>query len=196
MGQEEGKSAQRSEEVVSFWSLIRKRRSIRKYKNKEVEPEKITLLTEAALRAPSSRGVNPWEFVVVTDRKLLGELSGCKPHGAAFLKDAPLGIVVCADSKKSDVWVEDASIAATFILLAAECMGLGACWIQVRGRMYDEKLTAAQKVAEILGLPNFLEVEAIVAVGYPDESKAPHGVEGLLWERIHEDRYGNPYKRS
>lgn len=196
MSQEEKNNARESEEALSFWSVIRKRRSIRKYKNIEVEPEKIVRLAEAALRAPSSRGVNPWEFVLVTDRKVLGELSGCKSHGAAFLKEAPLGMVVCADSRKSDVWVEDTSIAATFILLAAASMGLGACWIQVRGRMYDENLTAGQRVARILGLPEAVEVEAIVAVGYPDESKAPHEEEKLLWERLHKDKYGNPYKRS
>lgn len=196
MEQEKGMNAQAGDGTPSFWSVICNRRSVRKYKKVEVEPHKIIRLAEAALRAPSSRGVNPWEFVLVTDSKVLGELSQCKPHGAAFLKEAPLGIVVCADSKKSDVWVEDTSIAATFILLAAVSMGLGACWIQVRGRMYDEKLTAGQKVAEILGLPEGLEVEAIVAVGYPDEFKSPHEAQGLLWERLHKDRYGNPYKRS
>lgn len=193
---EQETNAIRSEENLSFWSVICKRRSIRKFKNIQVEAEKIIRLAEAALRAPSSRGVNPWEFVVVTDPKVLGELSGCKPHGAAFLKEAPLGIVVCADSRKSDVWVEDTSIATTLILLAAVSMGLGACWVQVRGRMYDENLTAGHRVAQILGLPEGVEAEAIVAVGYPDESKAPHQTENLMWERLHKDRYGNPYKRS
>lgn len=181
-------------DAASFWSLIRKRRSIRKYKPQEVEPEKILLLAEAALRAPSSRGLNPWEFVVVTDQGLLEELSRCKPHGAAFLKEAPLGIVVCADSSKSDVWVEDASIAATFILLAAVSLDLGACWIQLRGRMYDEKMSAGQRAGQLLGLPGNLEVEAIVAVGYPDEVKLPHPAEKLLWERLHRERYGEPFK--
>jgi nitroreductase len=188
-------NANTSEGTPSFFSVIQKRRSIRKYSSKEVEPEKVARLAEAALRAPSSRGTNPWEFVVVTDRKVLEELSGCKPHGAAFLKDAALGIVVCADPGKSDVWVEDASIAATFLLLAAESMGLGACWIQVRGRMFDQGLTAGQRVAQILGLGEGIEVEAIVALGYPDEVKAPHPAEKLLWEKLHKDRYGQAYPR-
>ena len=75
-----------------FLSLIEKRRSIRKYKKRPVEPEKIEALAEAALRAPSSRGFNPWEFIVVTDRAMLVKLSGAKPHGSSFLKGAPLGI--------------------------------------------------------------------------------------------------------
>ena len=98
-----------------FISLIQKRRSIRKFQRKKVETEKVDMLVEAALRSPSSMGRNPWEFIFVTDQSLLEKLSRAKPHGSAFLKDAPLGIVVCADPETSDVWVEDASIAAIFL---------------------------------------------------------------------------------
>jgi len=94
-----------------FMDLIANRRSIRRFSGDKVEAQKVELLKEAALRAPSSRGVNPWEFIFITDRNLLAKLSAAKPHGSTFLKDAPLGIVVCADPEKSDVWVEDASIA-------------------------------------------------------------------------------------
>ena len=107
-----------------FLSLVQKRRSIRQYLEKPVEKEKIELLIEAALRSPSSRGFNPWEFIVLTDRDLLAKLSKAKPHGASFLKNAPLGIVVCADPEKCDVWVEDASIASIFLHLAAESLEL------------------------------------------------------------------------
>lgn len=179
-----------------FLEVIRRRRSIREYTGKEVEPEKVEVLVEAALRAPSSRGANPWEFVVVQDKEMLRELSRCKTHGAAFLKSAALAIVVCGDPGKSDVWVEDTSIASTFVLLAAESMGLGACWIQVRGRMYDEKITAGQRVAQLLGLPPNLEVEAIISVGYPEEVKKPHRREELHWNKVHEERYGKTYSSN
>ena len=115
-----------------FSSLIQKRRSIRKFQEKPVENEKIEILIEAALRSPSSRGHNPWEFVVVTERDSLEKLSSAKIHGSEFLKNAPLGMVVCADEDKCDVWVEDCSIASTFIFLASESLGLGSCWIQIR----------------------------------------------------------------
>jgi nitroreductase len=108
-----------------FSSLIQKRRSIRKFREKPVENEKIEILIEAALRSPSSRGHNPWEFIVVTEPGLLEKLSSAKMHGSEFLKNAPLGIVVCADEDKCDVWVEDCSIASTFIFLASESLGLG-----------------------------------------------------------------------
>ena len=87
---------------LMFLSLVQQRRSIRRYQEKPVEADKIDRLIEIALRSPSSRGFNPWEFIVVTDPNLLDKLSKAKPHGASFLKKAPLGIVVCADPEKCD----------------------------------------------------------------------------------------------
>jgi len=174
--------------------LMQKRRSIRKFQPKPVELEKVDLLVEAALRAPSSLGKNPWQFVVVTDRKSLGALAQAKEHGSDFLEGAPLGLVVCGDPAQSDVWVEDCSIACTFIQLAAESLDLGSCWIQVRERMHGGGVTAESHVAKILDLPQHLKVEAIVAVGYPDEKKTPHSKETIQYDRVHRDRYGQPYR--
>ena len=174
-----------------FLSLIQKRRSIRKYLKKPVEAEKIDALIEAALRSPSSRGFDPWEFVVVTDKTLLEKLSKAKPHGASFLKNAPLGIVVCADPEKCDVWVEDASIASIFIHLAAESMGLGSCWIQIRKRMHDQTITAQAYIRSLLNIPKNLNVESIVAIGHPDEKKPPHRKEDLQYKKVHYGVYGS-----
>jgi nitroreductase len=174
-------------------SLIQKRRSIRRFLQKPVEAEKIDLLIEAALRAPSSRGLNPWEFVVVIDQDLLEKLSRAKQHGSAFLKNAPLGIVVCADPERSDVWVEDASIASIFIHLAAASLGLGSCWIQIRERMHDGEKSAQEYVIKTLNIPAKMQVESIIAVGYPDETQPPHGKEELLYEKVHREIYGRPY---
>ena len=173
-----------------FIDLITKRRSIRQFKPDKVEAEKIELLKEAALRAPSSRGGRPWEFVFVTDRDLLEKLSASKEHGSSFLKGAQIGIVVCADPEKSDVWVEDTSIAAIFMHLAAESLGLGSCWIQIRKRPHDATQSAEAYIADLLNIPAHIKVESIIAVGYPAESKSPHPKEELLNERIHLDRYG------
>ena len=175
-----------------FFSLIQKRRSIRKYTKQPVEKEKVEKLLEAALRAPSSRSFNPWEFVVVSDRNLLEKLSEAKPHGSAFLKNAPLGIVVLADSEKSDVWIEDASIACIFIQLAAESLGLGSCWIQIRKRMRNRSETAEAYISGLLNIPKNLCVEAMIAIGYPDEKKAPHEKNELPYEKIQYNRYNYP----
>jgi nitroreductase len=179
-----------------FTTLVQKRRSIRKFLKKQVEPEKLEVLVEAALRSPSSMGKNSWEFIAVTDPGLLEKLSRAKPTGAAFLKDAPLGIVVCTDPGKSDVWVEDASIASAFILLAAESIGLGACWIQIRQRKHSETMTSEKYISEVLGIPETLKVAAIMAVGYPDEKKAPRDKSELPYEKVHIDSYGKGYKGS
>ena len=172
-----------------FLSLVQKRRSIRQYLDKPVEPEKIDRLIEAALRAPSSRGFNPWEFVVVTDGLLLEKLSKAKPHGASFLKDASLGIVVCADPEKCDVWIEDASIASIYIHLAAESMELGSCWIQIRKRMHDQTKAAEQYIRELLNIPENLNVESMIAIGYPAEKKSPHPKEDLQYEKVNYNGY-------
>jgi nitroreductase len=174
-------------------SVIRKRRSIRTFKANPVEPEKVDMLVEAALRAPSSRGLQPWEFVVVTDKDLLEKLSRAKTHGSAFLKNAPLAVVVCANPDKSDVWVEDCSIAASLMQLAAESLGLGSCWIQIRNRMHDDTLTAEDYIIELLRIPKGREIETIIAVGYPDEEKPPHKKEGLPFQKLHLNSFGKPY---
>jgi len=176
-----------------FSSLIQARRSIRRFQEKPLEKEKIEILIEAALRSPSSRGHNPWEFIVVTEPDLLEKLSSAKMHGSEFLKNAPLGIAVCADEDKCDVWVEDCSIASTFIFLASESLGLGSCWIQIRERMHSETLTSEAYVSDVLNIPPKLKVESIIAVGYPAETKPPHKKEELQYEKIYLDQYGKLY---
>ena len=176
-----------------FRSIIQKRRSIRKFLEKPVEAEKIDMLVEAALRSPSSRGFNPWEFIVVTEQGLLEKLSKAKQQGSEFLQNAPLGIVVCANSDKSDTWIEDSSIASIFILLAAESMGLGGCWIHIRDRMHNDTKTAQEYIGEIVHIPEKLKVESMIALGYSDEKKPHHKKEELQYEKVYFNLYGELY---
>ena len=170
--------------------LLRSRRSVRKYGAKSVEQDKLDLLIEAILRSPSSRSLNPWQFVVVRDPQILGDLARAKPHGASFIKNAPLAIVVCGDAGKSDVWVEDCSIAALIAHLSAADLGLGSCWVQLRRRDHDGQTTADEYVKKLLGLPDNLMVEAVIAIGYPDEDKPGHSQSSLLYDRVSYDKYG------
>ncbi|MFO7713184.1 nitroreductase family protein [Desulfosarcina sp.] len=174
-----------------FIDLLRSRRSIRKFEDRPVEPGKVDLLVEAALRSPASRGFNPWEFVVVTDPQILTRLSTAKPHGASFLAKAPLAVVVCVDPEKSDVWVEDAAIATTLLHLAATDLELGSCWIQLRKRDHDSSRTAGEYAAEVVGLPAGLIVSAIMAIGYPAHQPEPHPQTSLQRDKVHINRYGN-----
>ncbi|MBF0235795.1 MAG: nitroreductase family protein [Desulfamplus sp.] len=173
-----------------FFSLIEKRRSIRKFKPIPVEQEKIDKIVETALRSPSSRGFNPWCFIVVDQPELLEKLSMAKPHGASFLKEAPLGIVVCADENKTDVWVEDSSIATIFIQLAAQALDLGSCWIQIRKRQHDDKISAESYIRTLLDIPENFKVESMIAVGYPDEDKSAHSKESLQMEKVFLNKFG------
>ena len=170
--------------------LLRTRRSIRRYEERPVDKEKIDQLVEAVLRSPSSRGFNPWRFVVVTDSQMLEKLSKAKPHGASFLKNAPLAVVICADPSVSDVWVEDASIASIIVHLAAADLGLGSCWVQIRKRSHESGKSASEVIGELLDLPEEMEVESIVAIGYPAEEKKGHAAGELQHEKVSFERFG------
>ncbi len=121
--------------------ILRKRRSVRKYKDKEIEPEFIELLEEAPLRSPSSRNFRPWRFLFITDRAKLEELSRAKTSGSSFVKGSSLGVVVCADENESDVWIGDCSITSIILQLTSQSLGLGSCWIQIRKRMHSSIIT-------------------------------------------------------
>lgn len=173
--------------------LLRKRRSIRKFQDKKLEAEQIEQLVRAALLAPSSRARRPWEFVLVEDKELLAKLALCKEHGASFLAEAPLGIVVAADPGKCDVWVEDSSICTLLLHLQAVSMGLGSCWIQVRERWHDDHQTSSNYIKQLLRLPDQFQVLAIVAVGYPAEQKAPNDDSKLPYNKVHYNTFGNSF---
>ncbi|SDK24083.1 nitroreductase family protein [Natronincola ferrireducens] len=169
--------------------LLKTRRSIRKYKATKIEKEKVDLLMKAALLSPSSRSIRPWEFVIVTDEELIGNLAKSKEHGSLFLKEAPLAIVILGDETKSDVWIEDASIASIIIQLAAESIGLGSCWIQIRERRHNKDVTSEEFVRRVLNIPKNLRVEAIIAIGYPDEKKSFYDEKSLLHEKVYVNQY-------
>lgn len=164
--------------------LLRKRRSIRKFKKERIDQARIDELKEAVLRSPSSRGIKPWKFFFAQDAEVIERLSRCKESGSAFLKDAPLAVVVCGDETASDVWIEDCSIAAIILHLTAESLGLGGCWIQVRNRRHNAELSSENYVKKILDIAGPLRVLAIIAIGLPDEVKAGHPLESLDQRKV------------
>jgi len=173
----------------NFFELLKSRRSIRKYLPKAVEAEKIKKITTAVLMSPASKRANPWEFIVVQDRETLGKMAQCRPHGSKLLENAPLGIVVIADTTKSDVWIEDASIAALVIQLQAQDLGLGSCWVQVRAREKEEGVSAEDYIRQLLDIPTHYAVLNVVSIGYPDEDRKPYDEEKLAYAKIHTEKY-------
>lgn len=171
--------------MKSFYELIKNRRSIRKYTDQQVEQEKIDSILRSALMSPASKRTNGWEFVVVRERETLQRLSSCRELGSKFVAEAPMAIVVCASPDKSDVWFEDASIAALIIQLAAADLDLGSCWVQVYNRMHSDNESAGEYIRSILNIPDNLEVLNIVTLGYKNEERKPYDEEKLSYEKIH-----------
>lgn len=177
-------------EGKTFQEVIEGRRSHRKFADKAVSDEEAKKILDAALMAPAGKRANAWEFIVITDKGQAKALSECKPFGSAFVAEAPISIVVCADTSKTDVWVEDCSIAAIYMQLTAESLGLGSCWSQIRQRASrEEGKTACGYVKELLGIPGNYEVECIISIGHKVEEKRPFDPNRLQREKIHWGRF-------
>jgi nitroreductase len=164
--------------------LLRTRRTIRKYGKKKIDGNSVEIIKEAILRSPCARGNNTWTFVFVDSPDLLMKLSMSKEQGSDFIKDAALTIVVCADEKENDMWIENCCIAAITAQLTAHSLGLGSCWSQIRNRPQTETKPAEVYIQELLGIPKNLKVECMISIGYPDESKNPHSKGELEYSRI------------
>ncbi|WP_457751624.1 nitroreductase family protein [Thermococcus sp.] len=178
---------------MELFEVLRRRRSVRRFQNRTVPHELIEKLFEAAFLSPSSFNKRPWHFIVVDDREKLKALSNAK-LGASGLATAPLAIVVTADESRSDVWIEDASISAEHIQLAAFDLGLSSFWVQIRNRMHDERRTSEEYVRELFGIPSNYRVLCIIGVGYPAEKKPPHGEEVFEWDNVSHNVFGEPWK--
>lgn len=171
--------------MQNFHDLLIGRRSIRRYTDEPIDPEQVKLILEAALMSPSSKSIRPWQFIVVEEKETLEKLSQCKPNYATSIADAPLAVVVAADTTKSDAWVEDASIAAIFMQMQAQDLGLGSCWVEVRERFGADGTPAEEYVRELLGIPEEFGVLCIVSIGHKNEDRKPINPEKLLWEKVH-----------
>ena len=169
---------------MDFKDLIAQRRSIRKFTEEQLTEDELRMLMRAALMAPSSKGTHSYEFHVVQDSAKLEALSKAKDRGAELLSGAPTAIVVGAKPEVSDVWIEDASVASTMLLLQAEDMGLGACWVQIRERVDNDGKDAEQNVRDILSIPADERIVSIIAVGHKGMERKPQNEEKLLWEKV------------
>lgn len=175
--------------IFNLLALLYKRRSTRTYQDRQIEQEKIDVLIQVALLAPSSRNRKPVELIVVTDTALLQKLSLSKETGANFLKEAPLAIVLLADKTKSDVWIEDVSIVATIIQLTAESLDLGSCWIQLRDRISLEGISSEEYVRKTLNIPEKFSASIILSIGYKAEKLPPYLKENLDTNKVSFNTY-------
>ena len=155
---------------MEFSEVIKKRHSVRNFTQDPVDREIIDTILDIAQTAPSSRNTHSTAFMVVEDPDTLKAISEMRDRGASFVKDAPAAIVVMGDTSKTDIWVENASISATFIQLAATALDLGSCWVHVRDRLRSKadpsKGTAEGFLRELLGIREEYSVLCVIALGY------------------------------
>ena len=135
--------------------------------------------------SPTSKGLRVWQFVVIDDKTDLVRLSEVKSMGCSFVAGAPLVVAVLGDDKEDDCWVEDGSIAAFAMQLQAEDLGLGSCWVQIRGRATADGESSEELVRGILDIPSHLRVLCLVAFGHAADERKPQDEERLKWEQVH-----------
>ena len=175
--------------MKDFSELISVRRSHRKFTEEPVGQDDLKRILRSALMAPSSKGMHSYAFACVTDRAKLEALAQCKDMGAELIAGAAAAIVVLGEPAVSDAWIEDGSVAATMMLLQAEDLGLGACWVQVRERKDREGRLAEDNVRQLLGIPKDMRVLCIVALGHKGSERKPQNEDRLKWERVHGEQW-------
>ncbi len=147
---------------------IIERRSIRRYSGKPVEKSEIKLLLKTAMYAPSARNQQPWHFIVIDDRTLLGRIMEVHPY-ASMLSGAVAAILVCGDETlelSKGYWAIDCAAATQNMLLAAHALGLGAVWLGVYPRQERQ-----DSIRKIFDLPAHVHPFSLVSLGYPGEEK-------------------------
>ncbi|MEM3627369.1 MAG: nitroreductase family protein [Candidatus Bathyarchaeia archaeon] len=145
---------------MDVFEAVKRRRSIRAYEATSIPKEKLEKILEAARLAPSAGNIQPWHFIVVTDREKREKLAGSCRY-AKFLSESPIVIVGCGDQKASPKWyMVDVAIAMQNMVLTATSEGLGTCWVG----SFNEG-----EVKEMLKIPENFKIVALLAVGYPRE---------------------------
>lgn len=168
-------------------AVIKERKSVRHYEQKEVAEKDINTILTAAMAAPTAGNKQPWEFIVIKNREKLDNLAEYLPHGK-FLKNAPLAIIVAGNmdraftGEEKDLWVQDTSAATENLLLAAEAIGLGAVWTAVYP-MQDR----VKNVSEFLNLPQNVIPLNVIIIGYPAGAETPK--DKTKFEYVHYEKY-------
>lgn len=167
-----------------FPEIVKNRRSIRSFSGEHILDETIHEILELAAYAPSSWGGHPVEFIVIRDKKTMSELARCKQMGAGPLAYGDVAIVPIVDKRNLELWVEDAAVASTYILLAAEYYGVAACWIHMKDRRGHTNM-AEDDIRDLLGIPANYGILNAVSLGMPKKPNEPRE----LSTKIHYENY-------
>lgn len=168
-------------------SIVKTRRSTREFSGERIPDETIRNIVDIAAYAPSSWGKHPVEFIVIRNRDTLRELARCKRMGAGPLAYGDAAIVPIIDRRNLELWVEDAAVASTYLLLAAEYYGVGACWIHMKDRRGHTGM-AEDDIRALLGVPEHYGILNAVSLGIKKRASRANELE----PQIHFERYGCP----
>jgi nitroreductase len=169
---------------MDVMDAIHTRRSIRKFQQKPVPEELVKDLLAAAMSAPSAGNQQPWHFVLITDPDILARVPSLNPY-AAMAREAPLGILICADlalEKYPGYWAQDCSAATQNLLLAAHGKGLGAVWTGIYP--LQDRVDGFKKLCN---LPEKAIPLALVVMGYPAQTLKPEN--RFRADRIHRNTW-------
>ena len=164
--------------------LFLSRRSCREFNGRQIDAGSVETILKAALLAPSSMNRHTTRFVVVDEEMTLQKLADAKEKGSAFVKDAAMAVVVIDNPQNNDCWVEDGSIAAFAMQCQAHDLGVGSCWVQIRGHYLPDGTKSEQVVRGILELPDEDNVLCVIAFGIPAEPLESHNEDELKWENV------------
>ena len=174
---------------MDFKELVQQRRSHRKFTGEEVSADDVKTILRAGLMSPTSKGQRAWQFVVVDDKTDLEKLADAKDLGGQLIKDAALAIVVLGDPMQNDCWVEDGSIAAISMQYQIEDLGLGSCWVQMRGRGLSDGTSADTVIQGVLNIPENLSCLCVIAVGHKADERKSQNEDKLKWESVHLEKF-------
>lgn len=158
---------------MSEYGALLKRRSIRKFKQERIPDDTVQRILTAGMAAPSAHNNQPWEFIIIRDKKMLSDLSRvCKYW--KLLTEADIAIVVVANLSQYNLeprgfFIEDCSACTQNILIAAQGEGLGAVWLGCYPA--EENMEGTR---QLLGIPADIIPISLVACGVPAEEKPAH----------------------
>lgn len=176
----------RENKSVDAFSVMKNRKSVRNFSGRVIEKEKIDALLQAAMAVPSAVNMQPWAFIVVTDRTTLDNLCSGLPY-AKMLDRAGAAIIVCAIPRKAheqsaELAVIDSTCASENILLAVEALGLGAVW--TAAYPYNDRMNF---VRQTLRIPDDIIPLNVIPIGYPAGENAP--IDKFNEKNIHRDKW-------
>jgi len=160
------------------------RRSIRKYKDIEVEDHLMHEIIKAGMNAPSAGDEQPWHFILINDREMLAKIKKVHPYSRMLLQ-VKNAVLICGDpslEKHKGFWIQDCAAAVQNMLLMIDYKGLGSVWLGI----YPLK-DRIDGVRKIFNIPEEIIPFAVLPVGYPDETKPENNKYDEL--RVHRNKW-------